>query len=237
MDKIIKFIRGIWYRVTGKTITKQRNVIRAKVLYWYVICGSVFNLAYFGVSLFFEVLPWYYCLSPWVLLSVGFIGYILKKNARLIWIFISDIEQGRLLMVLNRRTHWEMHFKLRVLNWVYLKKGTIRNETQLPIRDKVMRGVQLADEEKELLRFKPVVCPQQIKIGFNEALLVACLIDAHENIKVLDQDLRDIMNLTDENMLAFDLQEEVRKAEDSKYAHKLEVGRRTAKKLQKEGKL
>ena len=74
-----------------------------------------------------------------------------------------------------------------------------------------MNGVALSRYEKVFGGYKTVSCPQQILDGFNKAMLVNALIYAHTNIHLLDQELREIMELTDENMAAFDLNVEIDK--------------------------
>ena len=81
--------------------------------------------------------------------------------------------------------------------------------------------------------YKVVFCPQQIKLGFNEAMLINALIYAHQNILTLDDELRDIMNLTDDNILAFDIMKEAKKAGYDEYERLVEIGKRKSQELNK----
>jgi hypothetical protein len=100
---------------------------------------------------------------------------------------------------------------MKLINWVYLRRKRVRNETSLRLRDKVMNGEKLNPEERVLIRYKAVICPQQLLDGFNKAHLVNALIYAHVNIHLLDQELRDILELTDENMFSFRMNDEIEK--------------------------
>lgn len=235
-----EFFLGIVRRVKKlfkkKPKVENRKVTKSRYLYWYIVFGSGLSLVYFIFSLFAESLPWHYALTPFVLL-IGYVAYrMASKNRKLIWLYISDVEQGKLLLYMNKYMHFEEEHKMRLLNWVYLRPKTVRMHTQLEIRNRVMEGKDVSEEEKVLLRYKPIACPQQLRDGWNEAMLVETLIYAHTNIQVLDADLRDEMKLTDENILAFDLQEEYKKATDRKYQKMLEIGRKNDEQSEEEGK-
>ena len=59
-----------------------------------------------------------------------------------------------------------------------------------------------------------VTCPQQLLDGFNKTMLVNALIWAHTRIQVLDDEIRDILELTDENIEAFDIYKEIAKIKE-----------------------
>ena len=65
---------------------------------------------------------------------------------------------------------------------------------------------------------RPVACPQQLLDSFNKAMLVNALIYAHTNIHLLDDHLRDLLELTDENMANFDLKKEIDRCKKAKVA-------------------
>lgn len=99
------------------------------------------------------------------------------------------------------------------------------------------KGVKLTRTQKKevrrLNRLKKVFCPQQLRDTFNEAMSVDALKYAHFNIQALDTDLRDIMNLTDENLMAFDINVEMERARSAKYQKMLKRGEKNAEKLKK----
>lgn len=213
---------------------KSRNVTRSKVLYFFVIYGSIAGFAYFIASLIFGW-PKLFALSPIFVLIAAFVFHSLKKNWKLIWLYIRDMEQGRLLLYLNDRTTWSYEHKLKTVRWVYLRKSTIRNERRLYLNNKLHDGIELTANEKAEMRCKIAVCPQQMLDGFNKAILVDALIYAHRNICVLDENIREILQLTDENISKFSLQQEIRKikgeVDTKKEKELLEIGRRKSKEL------
>lgn len=89
-----------------------------------------------------------------------------------------------------------------------------------------MDGKDLTQEEKRMYKKKVLMLPQQIKDGFNEAMLVYVLIFAHRNILVLDNEVREIFNLTDENILSFDIMKEYEKAGGKEYQRLIDIGER-----------
>jgi len=215
-----------------KSIIKNRKVTRARFLYLYVIIGSIAALVYFMCALYFDF-PKHYSLTPLYLLF-GFIAYrFIAKNKKLIWLYIRDIEQGRLLLFLNDTTHWTEDHKMKVIKWVYLRRKTVRKETYAEISNKVLEGKELTKWEKKMYSFRSVYCPQQIQLGFNEALLVNALIYAHQNIQVLDDEIRKIMNLTDEHILAFDIQREYKTAGGDEYEKYMEIGKKVTGQTEK----
>ena len=54
--------------------------------------------------------------------------------------------------------------------------------------------------------------------GINKAILINALIDAHKNISVLDDELREILELTDENMEKFNMSREINRCKKQEYA-------------------
>jgi len=74
-----------------------------------------------------------------------------------------------------------------------------------------MNGEKLNRHERKIVKYKAVSCPQQLLDGIHYAFTVNALIWAHVNVHLLDQELRDILDLTDENMAAFRIQDEVDK--------------------------
>lgn len=208
----------------------NRRVTKARFLYLYVIFGSTAGLIYFVFSLF-AGFPWHWSLTPIYLLAAWLAIRFIYKNWTLIWIYISDIERGKLLLFLNEHTHYSEPHKLMVIDWVYLKRRTIRLETWQELSHKALEGKTLSNEEKRLLKYRVVICPQQVKDGFNEAVLVNALIYAHNNIQVLDKEIRRIMHLTDHNMLAFDLGAEHDKCLNQKHQKLIEIGKNASKKL------
>lgn len=221
-----EFVRGLFQKYK----VKNRKVTKARMLLLYVYITAPAALIYFFSALYFD-LPKHWSLSPVYMLAVIILFNLIKRNWRLWSIFLVDMEQGRLLMYLNDYTTWSEEHKLRVIKWVYLRPNRVRLETYHEIQNNVLNGKEESEERKRLLRCKPVACPQQIKDGHNEAFLVASLIYAHANIQVLDDDLRDLMKLTDEHMMAFNLDREIDKMRADKYKKYVEIGKRNAKRL------
>lgn len=189
---------------------ENRNITKAKKLYWYLVISGIFMFLY-AVSCIFTHFPFLYTFTPIGLVFVYFLSILVQRNWKVIWLYVRDTEQGRLLLFLNQNTHFSEEHKMKLINWVYLRRKRVRNETSLKLRDKVMNGEKLDENERVLIRFKTVTCPQQLLDGFNKAHLVNALIWAHVNVHLLDQELRDILELTDEHMAAFDIQKEVDK--------------------------
>jgi hypothetical protein len=73
----------------------------------------------------------------------------------------------------------------------------------------VAEGGSLTKKEKRLMRKKIAFCPQQLLDGFNRAILINALIYAHVNISLLDQEVRDKLDLTDEHMASFRIKDEI----------------------------
>lgn len=188
----------------------QRNVAKATVLYYYIIIGGGVGIVYAIVSVF-AGWPIIWAFSPVFGLLTYFVGLFVVKNWKLFWLYLRDIDQGRFLIRLNEATHFEESHKLRVVQWVYPRYNQVRNERWVSVANKIRERIALNDVEKEIYAMKKVGCPQQLIDGINQAILIDSLIYAHRNIRSLDAELRGIMNLTDENILAFDLQREVNK--------------------------
>ena len=130
----------------------------------------------------------------------------------MIWVFVQNIERGRLLMLLNNSTTFEYTHKMKVIEWVYPRKNSIRMERWQELGQKINK----TNEDLKEFKKKQVFCPQQLLDGVQKLILVRALIYAHENIQVLDDELRQIMELTDENIDAFDFLAEVAKCTPKK---------------------
>lgn len=216
----------------NKDIAKNRKVTKARFLYLYVIFGSILGFVYFISSIIMEW-PKHFALTPIYLLVVFLVLWFLKKNWKMIWFFIINVERGKLLLFLNKSTHWEESFKIKVSKWIILSKRRVRLETKNKITKKLMDGEELTREEQKLYKYKSVFCPQQMKLGFNEALLVNALIYTHRSIIPLDDEIRDIMNLTDDHILKFNLMSEYKKAGGNEYDRLMKIGERKSKELNK----
>ncbi|MCK5614699.1 hypothetical protein KAR91_73235 [Candidatus Pacearchaeota archaeon] len=221
---------------TYKKIMKRYrnpNVNRAKYLYLYVIFGAIGGLLYI-ISCLFTGLPWIWGLSPLVILLLWILLYFIKKNWKMFWVFIRNIERGRLLLALNETTEWSYEHKMKVLRWIYLPKRTIRNERLLKLGEKVRTGQKLSKAEKREIKCRAVSCPQQILDGVNKLFLVNALIYAHRNIQVIDDELRDILELSDENMRKFNLQSEINKCKTKESKAEIDKLTRIGKKKAKQ---
>lgn len=224
---VISYIKGKFRsKITNRKVTKVR------FLYLYVIFGSIAGLLYFGVALFLN-LPKHWAFSPLYLLGAYVLFQFLYKNGSVIWNYIVDKEQGRLLLYMQQNTHFEPEHQRMAVKWVYLKRKTVRNETYFRIMDRLQANIEITKEEKALLKYKTISCPQQLRDGINEAIFIDVLIYAHENIQVLDKELRRIMNLNENNILSFDLNREIDKCRADKYKKYREVGEKVSKKLSK----
>lgn len=170
------------------------------------------------LSFFTEInLPVWYTPLPIALLLVWFIGIFAVKNYKMFWLYIKDVQQGRLMLYLGDSTHFGHIHKDKIVKWVYLPRKSIRNETWLKLSQKVQSGIELTKQEKRQYKYKVRILPQQVKDGINQAILVNALIYAHKNIHVLDDEVRDILELTDENMAKFDLRREIDRCRKKEY--------------------
>nr|WP_319265256.1 hypothetical protein [uncultured Draconibacterium sp.] len=212
----------------------NRNVTRAKVIYAILIYGGILGFIY-GVTCIFTGWPWIYAFTPLWFIIGAFVLKFLNKNWKLIWLYARDMEQGRLLLFLNDNTVWSHEHKMKVVKWVYLRRKTIRNEHRLSLNERIRNGIKLTEREKIEMRYKSVFCPQQMQDGVNKAFLVNALIYAHRYIQPLDDNLRKIMQLTDDNMQKFDLNKEIDRCRKDKASQEndrlLEIGRKRSKKL------
>lgn len=231
----LKKLRGGFMKLFRKNNKiRNRKVKQSRRLYLYVIFGSVFGLWYFVAALIFE-LPYHWAFSAFYGLVLYVIYRFLLKNWRLLRIGMISPIKGKLYLYLNKYTAFEDKHKLRLIDWVYLRRGYVRGETKAPIMRKVFENKELSPRERKLAKLKTIYCPQQLLDGINQAILVSALIYAHNNIQVLDDDLRDVLELTDKNMLAFNLDREIDKCRGNKYKKYMDVGIKVAKEL--EGKL
>ena len=201
---------------------KNRSITKARFLYLYFIIGGIAMFVYATarvlLSFFTEInLPVWYTPLPIALLLVWFIGIFAVKNYKMFWLYIKDVQQGRLMLYLGDSTHFGHIHKDKIVKWVYLPRKSIRNETWLKLSQKVQSGIELTKQEKRQYKYKVRILPQQVKDGINQAILVNALIYAHKNIHVLDDEVRDILELTDENMAKFDLRREIDRCRKKEY--------------------
>lgn len=220
--KILKEIKNIWKRTWVSRMFnrilykwrlswsfRDRSVLKATILYYYIIGGGGIGILYAIVSVFVGW-PITYALSPIALLFLFVVMVFVGKNWNLLWLYLRDIDQGRFLLLLNERTHFQQAHKVRVAQWVYPRRNQIRNERWVKLGMKIKSG-EITKKEKREHKKNRVGCPQQLIDGINQAILIDCLIYAHRNIRTLDDEIREIMQLTDEHILAFNLQAEVNK--------------------------
>lgn len=193
---------------------RTKSITKAKYLFMYFIFAGIVSVIY-AVSCLFTGLSFWYSAIPYSILVIYLIGVFIWKNWKMIWVFIQNVERGRLLMFLNANTHFEYSHKMKVIEWVYLKRNAVRSETRIKLGKKMMDGNELSPEEKKLMKKRIVSCPQQLLDGFNKAMLVNALIWAHTRIQVLDDEIRGIMELTDENIEAFDIYQEIAKIKET----------------------
>lgn len=210
----IKTLKDKYHYQLAKWRYRNRSITRAKVLYWYVISAGI-SMFMYGVSCVFTGLPWYYGVSPIALLVVYFVLYFIRKNWSLIWIYIKDVDQGKLLLHVNTNTNFEETHKRKLIQWVYLSRNRVRNERWLLLSEKVRIGEKLTMEETVEYKSKVVYLPQQLRDGINEAILINALIFAHLQIHILDDNCRSILDLTDANIAKFDLQKEINRCKVS----------------------
>lgn len=204
-----------WKRERAKKRFQNRNVTKAKKLYWYLVLSGIFMFGY-AISCIFTHFSLWFVLSPIVVLAAYSLLFLLWQNWKVIWLYVADMEQGRLLMFLNQNTHYSEEHKMKVIKWVYLRNNTIRKERKLSLHNKLMNGGRLTLKERKIINFKSVHCPQQLLDGVNKAILVNALIWAHVNVSALDEDLRKIMELTDKNMASFRLKAEIDRCKKTK---------------------
>lgn len=199
-------------------IFRNRNLTKARFLFFYLV-GSGIGMFLWSLFCIFtgqtELLI--YVITPIVLMLTYFLMLLLVRNFKVLVLYAFNYDQGRLMVALNDGTHFSEGHKLKLVHWVYPDKKTVRNEKWLELSQKARMGTELTKQEKKLMRRKVATCPQQLLDGFNKALLVNTLIYAHRRIKPLDEDLRNLLELTKENMDAFNLEVEINKCRTSEY--------------------
>jgi hypothetical protein len=185
---------------------RNKSITKAKLLFIYIIGAGIVSFIY-AISCVFTGLSYWLTAIPYSILILYGIGVFIWKNWRMIWVFVQNVERGRLLMLLNNSTTFEYSHKMKVIEWIYPRKNQIRSERWQELGSINSR----TKEDIKELRKKRVKCPQQLLDGVQKLILVRALIYAHENIQVLDDELRAIMELTDENIDSFDFLAEVGK--------------------------
>lgn len=225
-------------RKVNKSLRKFRNkaVVRARFIFMWLIGSGVFGFLW-ALSCVFTHLPVWWAFIPGGMLVLYFLAGIIRKNWRPIVVYVCSIEKGRLLLFLNQVTHFSYDHKMKLIRWIYPRKNEIRNERKLELGNKIMSGIPLDKAEKRDYKKKTVTCPQQLLDGFNKALLVHTLIYCHQNIQVLDNEIRKIMDLTDDHIHSFDLQSEINRCrtreEREKIDKYMEIGRNASKNRKK----
>lgn len=221
MIKIFEPIKKKWHYWRATRKFKNRTVTRAQFLYKYLIISGI-AAALYAISCIYTGLPYILAITPVVGLLAWWTLTKLYKNWRVIWLYLTDKDRGRLLLFLTERTHFEPDHMLRVVKWIYLSTGYTRMERILELAEKVKAGTKLTDREMWEAAGRGVSCPQQLLDGVNKAILVWALIYAHTNIQVLDSNLRAILELTDENMMKFDLNAEIDRCRKSEQQQKID---------------
>lgn len=232
LERSKKWLKGLLDQIRGNHIMRNRKITTVKFLNYYVIFGAISGLCYFVVALIYD-LPKHWSFTPLYLLALAIFAYYGKRNATIIRLYITDMEQGKLLLYLNDHTHWSNDHKLKVIKWVYLRNNKTRQETKLKVLEKIKQGQEITKTEAMSVKSTAMFCPQQILDGFNKALLVSCLIHAHRFIQALDPEIREIMELTPEHILSFNLHTEAEKCKNEKYQKLMEKGKKISKKLNK----
>lgn len=233
-----KNLKNKWHYKLAMMRYRSRQVTRAKMLYYYFIFSGI-SMFIYAISCVLTGYPYIYTAAPIVFLIAFLVLISIYRNWKLIWLYVSNPERGKLLLYLNRNTNFSEPHKRKLVRWVYLKRNQIRNELWLELSEKVRNGQELTPEEKKLYKKKVVICPQQIQDGINKALLVHVLILAHTQIQVLDGNLLKLMELTPENMQKFDLQNEINRCkvqeEKQKSDKYLKIGKEIIEKRKKNG--
>lgn len=201
---------------------QNKGVKRASFATYYVVISAI-SMFIYGIVAATLHLPWEPVLIPPALVLLLFIGNLVIKNFRLIWMYITDQRRGRLMIRLNDYSAFEQEHKWRVVKWVYPNRRQTRNERKLELQNSVMNGGELNKYEKRELKRKTVFCPQQLLDGINKAFLVSNLIWAHEYVYFLDDEIREILGLTDEHIDKFDINTEIKRCKTK--AHKKEYDR------------
>jgi len=231
-------IKKKWQEKKANWRFRNRGLTKAKILYYYLIGSGVVAFLY-AISCIFTKLPYWYALFPFMWLVAFGLFQVLKKNWKLMYIYLHHVDRGRLLLSLSE-THYRETHKLKLIKWVYPGRNMIRMERWLELTNMAKEGKELTDPQKaEIKRKKVVICPQQLQDGVNKAILVHHLIYAHHNIQFLDDEIRGLMKLTAENMHKFDLKTEINRCktteEKEKIAKYMEIGKKATKKMSKNG--
>jgi len=153
-------------------MSKGQRVTQMQLFYWGSIISGVSGFLY-AISCIFTGLPYWYSTLPLLLLLSYFPLVILKKNFRAMAVYIFHPKRGRLLLYFNRPiivngirhyrpSHFSEEHKMRLLRWVYLSKGTVRNERWLFLANNITEGKELTEAEKKEYQSKSVTCPQQL---------------------------------------------------------------------------
>lgn len=191
-----------------KKFQKNKEVESARYLYWAILATGVFMFVY-GILSIVLGLVIYPIFAPISLMAIYFVFSWVWKNWKLIMLYVSDINRGKLLLFLNDNTHFSAVHKERLIKWVYPRRKNVRSEVRGELMQRVSEGETLSRKEKKILRKNTVICPQQLVDGFNKAVLINSLIYAHVNIKNLDTFIRDKFDLTDEHMSSFRIKDEI----------------------------
>lgn len=215
---------------------RNRKVFRAKFLYYYLIVGGIVSFVY-AISCIFTKLPFWWAFIPLLLLIASFALRMIKRNWKLAWVFFTNVKRGKLLIRLNEYTHFHHSHKMKLIKWVYPGRKYTRLERWRTINDTLIKNkLELSNSERREMRRKIIICPQQVLDGINKALLVDSLIYAHNYIHFLDDELREIMELSDDNMMLFSLQAEVNKCKkkdlSDEYEKYMELGKKLTKNKQ-----
>lgn len=201
---------------------KNRAITKARFLYLYFVIAGIAMFVYAIGSLvlnFVDVinLPIWYTPLPIVFLLFWFAGVMTVKNHKMLWLYIFDTQQGRLMLHLTDTTHFGTLHRDKIVKWVYLPRKSVRNQMWLKLSQKVQNGIELTKQEKRQYNYKVRILPQQVMDGINQAILINALIWAHKNIHVLDDEVREILELTDENMAKFDMNREINRCRTKEY--------------------
>lgn len=201
---------------------KNRAITQARFLYLYFLISGILMFGYAIASVllryFTEInLPLKYTPAPLLFLIGWFLAKLTIKNYKTILLYLKDVNQGRLMLNLIETTHFGPLHRDKIVKWVYLPRKSIRNHVWLNLSYKVQNGIELTKEEKKQYKYKVRILPQQVTDGINKAILVNALIWAHKNVCVLDDEVRDVLELTDANMDKFDMGREIDRCKKEAY--------------------
>lgn len=210
----------------GTTTTKKqpkpkryrtKSITKAKALFIYFIFAGIVSVIY-AVSCLFTGFSYWYAAIPYSLLIIYGLSIFVWKNWKMIWVFVQNVERGRVLVLLTNKSILEFNQRIELAEWIYPKRNQIRKERWQELGRKLLTE-GLTESEKKEINKKHVVCPQVMMDGVIKLTLVDFLIYAHENIQVLDDELREIMELSDEHIFSFDYDKEVAKIESKLKNH------------------